>query len=84
MVARLVASSVDDVSCSAAWLRQVLMMLGGPSRTRARVLWIWPLPGGVGVAPLCGSCQNFYGDIGKLAAEFLSLSSVDATEKNTK
>jgi hypothetical protein len=29
MVARLVASSVDDVSCSATWLRQVLMWLGG-------------------------------------------------------
>ena len=29
MVARLVASSVDDVSCLATWLRQVLMWLGG-------------------------------------------------------
>ena len=29
MVARLVASSVDDVSCSATWLRQVLMWFGG-------------------------------------------------------
>ena len=29
MVARIVASSVDDVSCLGAWLRQVLMWLGG-------------------------------------------------------
>ena len=29
MVARLVASSVDDVSCLGTWLRQVLMWFGG-------------------------------------------------------
>ena len=29
MVARLVASSVDDVSCLATWLRQALMWFGG-------------------------------------------------------
>ena len=84
MVARLVASSVDDVSCSAAWLRQVLMMLGGPSRTRAReYCGSGRYLVGSGWPPSVVLARIFMGPL-KRQRRKITLSSVDATEKNTK